>query len=120
MTRKLPDRFKDTQKAEGVSEFKPVRSEGYKSRHTRRLINANRQHDQLKEWCDVMGVAFRTANNELHWMLRYEGHGAEWWPSTAKLVIDKQFKQGIHAHTVHQVMDTLAKRWGMLQESRKS
>lgn len=35
---------------------------------------------------------------------------AEWWPSSAKLVLNKDWDNGIHTHDVDQLINELA-RW---------
>lgn len=41
------------------------------------------------------------------------GAVAEWWPSSAKLVLDRKYERGVHAHDYEQVMRYLTKAWNL-------
>ena len=76
------------------------------SRHARRKAVAQRDHDALDAWCDEHGAILRVNNDGHHWIIDGIIH-AEWWPSSAKLVIERQWQHGIHCHDVFQVIGQL-------------
>lgn len=43
-------------------------------------------------------------NNGHHWQFRVAGHLVEWWPSSAKMVVDTKWKNGKHVHDIKQLM----------------
>lgn len=105
-------RHKDKTKAEAPSDFKPVLGvEGYKRRHERRYERAMREQSTLVEWCAVLEIKLGIHNQGHHWRMTRDGHSADWWPSTAKLVFDSKYAAGVHTHTIQQVMELVTKRW---------
>jgi hypothetical protein len=57
-----------------------------------------------------LGAWLRIANDGHHWTIAFPKGSprvAEWWPSSAKLVLDRQYTRGIHAHTWQQVFSFL-------------
>jgi len=52
----------------------------------------------------VTGLTLRITNEGHHWQIADEGFLAEWWPSSAKLVIGKKWHDGIHCHDYKQAL----------------
>ncbi len=75
----------------------------------------NLQHSQeVEAWCFERSVRVTITNHGHHWKFIYTGgRQAEWWPSSAKLVFNRQYKKGIHCHDYGQVLQVLANRWGL-------
>ena len=91
--RSIPDRI-----SAGGSRIVPYyRAEDFRSRHSRRLT-ANLE--QEARWCQQRGLTLRITNEGHHWQITDGGFVAEWWPSSAKLVIGK------HWHEEFTVMTT--------------
>src|SRR5690348_4211933 len=103
-------RYSDT-KSVGRSDLVPWRAgESHSDRHGRRLNDALRFESVLQAWCDERGVALKVSNEGHHWRFMSPKVFAEWWPSSAKLVFDKKYQNGVHCHDVEQVATLLAKR----------
>jgi hypothetical protein len=101
--------FRDKRKA-GRSAIVPfIPGEDTGDRHARRL-GANLLNEQAaREQAIALGLTLDILNDGQHW--RFSGTDnfarvflAEWWPSSAKLVINKQWRRGIHCHDWQQVI----------------
>lgn len=95
----------------GKSQIVPFkRDEDWHSRHARRM-NANLNHaDELKNWCGEHGWRFDIKNEGHHWMITKGKTIVEWWPSSAKLVKNKQWGRGYHCHDYLKVIEFLEKQ----------
>jgi hypothetical protein len=51
-------------------------------------------------------------NEGHHWIFQRDKLRAEWWPSSAKLVFDKNWNRGVHTHDYKQVLQLIERRWG--------
>jgi hypothetical protein len=89
----------------GRSRIVPCRrGEDFTSRHSRRL-NANLdQAAEVRRWCVQRGLTLRITNEGHHWQITDGAFLAEWWPSSAKLVIGKRWHAGIHCHDHKQAL----------------
>ena len=103
-------KFKDT-KSFGKSVIAPFQpDESWHRRHARRK-NTNLQYtDELKSWCQLYKWKFEIKNEGHHWIFRKDETLVEWWPSSAKLVKNKQWKKGIHCHDFLKVIEFLGKQ----------
>jgi hypothetical protein len=63
----------------------------------------------LSVWCKNNGLTLHVTNRGHHWQVRRDGFKADWWPSSAKLVIQGRWQQGIHAHDYQQVIRAIGK-----------
>ena len=90
-----------------VSPYK--QGEPAKKRHARRLQQNKERLDIVLKWCDANGVSLEIKNDWHHWQFIVSGKTFDWWPSTAKLVIDQNYKRGIHVHDYTQVMKIIEK-----------
>lgn len=73
--------------------------EGKRARHARRLeTNVAQFADEARKWADARDVQFKITNDGHHWKFDREGKRVEWWPSSAKCVVDHQWRNGIHVH----------------------
>lgn len=114
MTRKNP-RIPDAGGV-GRSAIVPlVEGEEAWERHDRRLQTNLRARDLLEERCREARVVLEIKNEGQHWIFRYGGNRGEWWPSSAKLVFDQQWKQGRHVHDYEQLWVQLTRRWKIVQ-----
>ncbi len=94
----------------GRSEISPyLEHEGAKQRHTRRLKANLSYKDSLSAWCNENGWQFEIKNDEKHWIFRKADKMVEWWPSTAKCILNKQWERGYHCHDYLQVISRLKK-----------
>ena len=102
----------------GRSSIVPYRrGENFSARHSRRL-SANLQYEmKVREWCQQNGFGLRITNEGHHWQVTRGEFLAEWWPSSAKLVIDKRWHGGIHCHDYKQALEIIQKAYGALLRS---
>ena len=76
-------------------------------RHSRRLaVNLSNQA-KLRRWCEENDLTLQITNQGHHWQVMQNGFVAEWWPSSAKLVINKQWHAGIHCHDYEQAFQVI-------------
>lgn len=91
-------RIDDRDKA-GRSDLVPfIENESPSDRHARRKAAAVERVRHVESWCRSKGVKLTRSNDDHHWTFRRGKWIAEWWPSSAKLVIRKQWNRGIHVH----------------------
>ena len=96
----------------GKSSICPYRKgESSRSRHARRLRTNVKMDLELMDWATSRGFAVSISNNNHHWKLYTKGKIAEWWPSSAKLVFDKEWKKGIHCHDIEKLKSAMENRW---------
>jgi len=92
---------------------RPREGESWKARHDRRIQTALDLLPQVIKWTIKVGVDLTIANDNQHWIWKTldDKHRADWWPSSAKLVIDRKFEDSIHAHDPGQVARELRDAW---------
>ena len=93
------------------------RGENFKARHSRRLASNLQNETKLRQWCQQNGLALRITNEGHHWQVMEGGFVAEWWPSSAKLVINKRWHDGIHCHDYKQALGVIQKAYGSLSSN---
>lgn len=110
-------KYKDQVKPEG----KPVivkrrRGEPPLERHRRRKKENLKVAEVAREWAEKNGLSLSITNQGHHWSF-YEFDAIEgdpqlfeWWPSSAKMVVKKNYKQGVHVHDIYQLIATAQKR----------
>jgi hypothetical protein len=97
-------RYRDVKKL-GHSKIAPyVEGESGQARHNRRKKTANDLEDKLRAFAKQNAFEFKVTNNGHHFTLKKGKFIAEWWPSTAKLVINKRWSQGIHCYDYKQMI----------------
>lgn len=84
------------------------------ARHERRLQENLKAVDELKAWCKERNVDIRISNEGQHWRFKYWHSIAEWWPSSAKLVFNKNWDSGIHVHDYQQLKAQLIDHWNLV------
>ena len=107
----MPRRYRipDVQSA-GRSSLVPYRrGEAPMARHTRRLNSNLRYEAQARRWCSEHRFNLRISNQGHHWQLTKDKFVAEWWPSSAKLVINKQWSDRCHCHDYRQSLELIAR-----------
>ena len=80
-------------------------------RHTRRLHGNLRCESEVREWCRTRGFNLRITNEGHHWQLNKNKFVAEWWPSSAKLVFNKQWNKGCHCHDYRQALELIERAY---------
>jgi hypothetical protein len=111
MSKRRRNRYDDTSTA-GRSDRVPFRhGEGARRRHARRLNTNLQSQEEMGEWCKLFDIALTITNEGHHWQLKLGDKIAEWWPSSAKLVFDKTWAEGVHVHDVDQLKEQLMEKW---------
>lgn len=77
---------------------------------------AEEWEESLRSFCDTAGgLSLAICNNGHHWnfvsVSPYAMFVVEWWPSSAKLVIQRKYNAGIHTHDAVQVMKIIGPRY---------
>ena len=104
-------RYSDREQV-GRSDVVPFRHcEPAKARHDRRKRTAEDLGDRILAWCHSRNITLEIKNDFHHWVFTVGQKKAEWWPSTAKLVLNRDYNNGIHAHDWKQVVKVLSERW---------
>lgn len=104
-------RYKDKVSA-GHSEIVPYKhGEDPRTRHSRRLSENSAHVPEMKASIESMGYSLEIKNFGHHWIFKKGSNTTwEWWPSSAKLVLNKQYRKGIHCHDFRQVLKVLSER----------
>ena len=76
-------------------------------RHERRRKSNLAYADILSKWCKENGWDMAIKSEGHHWIFNKGKMHAEWWPSSAKLVMNMQYNAGYHCHDYLQVEKTL-------------
>lgn len=66
---------------------------------------------QMDDWCEDRGIDMTVKNDGQHWRFVMGRRSADWWPSSAKLVLNQKFDAPIHATSAEQVQRILTDRW---------
>ncbi len=83
------------------------KAEHPKARHERRLDTNLACRQKLQHFCMTNGFRFNIKNEGHHWQIWLGDWQFDWWPSTAKLIINQQWKKGMHAHDYQQITHIL-------------
>lgn len=102
-------RYKDVHSA-GKSKIVPLKkNEHWKDRHNRRKEVALRKKQIVQDWCNHNKFVMDVKNDGHHWLFRTPNNkSVQWFPSTGKLIIGEQWKQGIHLHDIYQLIEVLS------------
>ena len=57
----------------------------------------SQQEAQVRAWAEQRGCSLRVLNVGHHWLLQKPGFTAEWWPSSAKLAVNRDYDRDHHA-----------------------
>jgi len=79
-------------------------------RHRRRLQTNCEHFGEMLAWCHQRGLTLIMRNKGQHWQIYKDGIMVEWWPSSAKLVFNKHWYNGIHCHDYKQVQREIERR----------
>lgn len=101
-------KYRDHTKSKLVAKYvKYNYNELSKERHDRRFqINVDNQ-SKLINYCKGNRFSLSIKNNNEHWVIKQGLNIIEWWPRTAKLIINKHWKKGIHVHDISQIISYL-------------
>ena len=72
----------------------------WRSRHDRRRAKANRSNRSAGLAFASLGGWLWVGNDGHHWKIVFPGGlVVEWWPASAKLVVNQNWPNGVHCHT---------------------
>ena len=104
-------RITDSQKI-GKSKIVPYKDcETAGERHQRRFETNNRNKIIVQTWCKENRFVLDVKNGGHHWIIKKKNILIEWWPSSAKLVINKEWYNSIYCHDYLQLIDLLSKKF---------
>ena len=69
-----------------------------------------RVEEQVRVWAERHGCSLRVLNDGHHWLLQKPGFMAEWWPSSARLAVNRDYGSDIHAPHWADVVAVLEQR----------
>lgn len=73
-----------------------------------RIAGAMEQRMRAESWCEHRGWWLRVHDNGRQWSVHHDGIITDWWPSTQKLVHDKQWDRAGKAVDWDAVADAVA------------
>lgn len=103
-------RFRDIDSVGNSKAIPFIKHESPKDRHARRKAHNLRLREQTKIFCDENKIKLQITNEGHHWRAEKDDMIIEWWPSSAKVVVNKSWKRGIHVHDIYQFQKLLKKR----------
>jgi hypothetical protein len=68
-----------------------------RARRERRLHRTLDLESEVARWASRHGFTLRVLNDGHHWLLQRPDLVAEWWPSSAKLVVNRDYLHDHHA-----------------------
>lgn len=105
-------RFKDRTKSNVPAASRFIEGEGWRERHSRRLsFNLEKFQGEAEGWAKNRGISLKITNGGHHWHFQRSGKIVEWWPSSAKCVVQKKWRNGIHVHDWGQLKPILAQHF---------
>lgn len=79
-------------------------------RHARRAQAAHNHLPILKQYCEVQGWRIRVLNDGNLIEIMAGPHRYEWWPGTAKVIVNKKYERGIHCHDYQQLIRIIERK----------
>jgi hypothetical protein len=73
-------------------------------RREHRLQRIAHSEVEIRAWAEARGCLLRVLNGSQHWLFQKPGFMAEWWPSSAKLAVNRDY---LHAHHAPHWQDVL-------------
>jgi hypothetical protein len=83
-----------------------------KQRRERRMERTSRLEEQVRVWAEGHGCSLRVLNDGHHWLFQKPDFMAEWWPSSARLAVNRDYGSDIHAPHWADVVSVLEQRLG--------
>jgi hypothetical protein len=75
----------------------PTPDDFRRERLERRLSRTLNLEVEVAGWAAQHGLTLRVLNDGHHWLLQKPGFVAEWWPSSARVVLNRDCLRGRHA-----------------------
>lgn len=87
---------KITIKSNNVHSFR--KKEHYRKRHRRRWKTAVENITLMEAWCNRVGIDLKITDEGKNWKFSYDGKVAEWNPSSANLMFDRDNQTSLHVY----------------------
>lgn len=100
-------KHRDRYKATTPATVRYRRGESWSERHQRRFRINLRFLPDARRWCRERSIAFEVTHSGHHWQFEVQGVPVDWWPASAKCVVNKKFESGIHVHDWPQLIPIL-------------
>ncbi len=102
----------------GRSKRVPFRAgEAPMDRHwRRRQINLDNQ-ETVRKFAESHGIEIMIKNDGHHWILIKGRNRLEWWPSSAKMVWNQRWQEGLHVHDYEQFVEQARKLFHLPSEA---
>jgi hypothetical protein len=98
----------------GRSELVPYKfGEGFRKRHQRRMVANFSRLPVLQKFCNTFGITFIMQDSDRRWTFIKGCKQVDWWPSTAKLVINSDWHSGLHCQDHWQCQSVLKQVFGI-------
>lgn len=78
-------------------------------RRERRIDRTARLESEVRAWAERHGCTLRVLNGGQHWLFQRPGFTAEWWPSSAKLALNRDYLRAVHTPHWPEVSHVLEK-----------
>ncbi len=66
-----------------------------RQRRGRRMERTAHSESEIRAWTEQRGCSLRVLNGGHHWLFQKPGFMAEWWPSSARLAVNRDY---LHDH----------------------
>lgn len=66
-------------------------------RRERRMERTAHSEARIRNWAGQRGWSLKILNGGHHWLFQKPGSLAEWWPSSAKLALNRDYLRDYHA-----------------------
>lgn len=101
-------------RSSGKSKLVPfIPGEDPRDRHDRRLLINLAHEKEVQEFCLRNRIHFSISNGGHHWIFkRGRFWRAEWFPSSAKYVQNKNWDGGVHVHDYVKLIEQLKRHFG--------
>lgn len=112
-------KYPDTQTV-GRSKIIPFRPHEHPmDRHERRK-QANLNHEAaIRAILAPHNIKLQINNHGHHWIFTRDGQKVEWWPSSAKMVMNQAWDKGIHVHDYEQALGQVGRFFGIQPDTTK-
>jgi len=80
-------------------------------RHARRKRTALKYFEEARAWAKKNGFELTIHNDGHHWVWKSGKFRAEWWPSSARLVVMQRWDRDWHMHDHKQVQNIVRKQF---------
>ena len=100
-------KYQDRRKSGFKAAVRYIEGETPQARHARRQRENTLNAETLRNYCRANGFRLTIGNENMHWQIKRGSLQIDWWPRTAKMVVNQRWKEGIHVHDIQQLKSYL-------------